>query len=152
MSPRTTRTEKKLDGKPLTVVARELYGKDRITDTFIRSYIANAVYPRYGYKNAGEIQNAVYNTIIEVAEILVQVVSLEGDWPEGLILPDVTDKHGCVLFYDTLMELPDRYMAFLRAAIAEANAEPLPNQTGKDAEKTSKSVPLPVSAVSTPSL
>jgi hypothetical protein len=145
MDTRTTRTEKTLDGKPLVAVTRELYGKDRITDAFVRSFIATAIYPRYGHKNAGEIQNAVYNTVISVAEIIVQTVSLEGDWPEGLILPDVTDKRACALFYDKLMELPDRYMEFLMDAVVEANTEPDPNPTGEDDEKPSNNVPSPVS-------
>lgn len=126
----------------LKVVTRELFGKDRVTDSYIRAWITNAVYPRYGWKKAADIENAVYNTIIEVAEIIVQTVSLEGDW-HGLVLPSPSDQAACIAFYDALAEMPDRYTALLLQGVRAANKEP-ENPTGSSSGTTSQSAPVAV--------
>lgn len=136
MTPRTTKTERTIDGKELAVVARELYGKDRITDAQVRNRITEGVYKQFGYKSPTEMEQAVYNTIIAAAEIIIQVISLEGDWPVNLILPDPGDQRACVAFYNALMDLQDRYTVFLLHAIREADKD-LPNPTGGQKEKPS---------------
>jgi hypothetical protein len=142
MDPRTVITEK----YGLRVVTRELFGRDRATETFVAASILNAVYPRLGLKSASETPNAVYNVVMEAARIIVQTVSLEevedseAHWPDSLVLPNTADYPACVAFYDSLMDLPARYMDFLSEGVKAINAD-VPNLNGGKAAKKSPSAP-----------
>jgi hypothetical protein len=138
MDPRTVTTKNK--SGTLVVVTRELLGKDRVALRYVRAALVDAIYPRYGWKKASEMENAVYVTITGVADVIVQTVSLEGDWPEGLILPDAADYPACLALHDRLQELPDRYMELLLKGVSAANEEP-ENPTGESGAQKSQSGP-----------
>lgn len=143
MEPRTVITEK----YGLRVVTRELFGRDRAANTFVCAALMHAVYPRLGLKKAEDIPNAIYNVMGQVAQIIVQTVSLEevegseAHWPDGLVLPSTSNYPACVAFYDALMDLPDRYMALLLEGVKAVNAD-VPNLNGGKGVKVSPNAPV----------
>ena len=129
----------------LKVVARESLGKDSITANAIRYKIGEAIYPRYKLSKMTELNQSIWDTVIEVADIITQTVSLEetGDarWPENLVLPEPSNHAACVAFYDVLMDSPKRYKTLLLKAVEAVNAD-TPNLNGGQSGKESASAPV----------
>lgn len=107
-----------------SVTVRERTGRDAVNAVYIHRSLARPFVMMTGVDDIGNLPSEIWAQVIEGAEIIQQVIHLEGEWGDIVLPSDETDEARHT-FLCLLLDSPERHILTLQEALKEVNTSPV---------------------------